>query len=156
MVKSYQAKMVSPTQDKYPDAGDIMSRPFVTINQDTEVFKAIDTLLRKQISGACVVDADGKLVGFLSEKDCLRLVAEVAYHDNRTGGPVTNYMSKKVLTVNIDVGLIQISELFTSNPFRKIPVMDGDKLVGVVRRRDVLRAIQSHEKKKNHSFSKAF
>ncbi|MCB1041669.1 MAG: CBS domain-containing protein [Acidobacteria bacterium] len=156
MVKSYQAKLRDPAQDKYPDAADIMSRSFTVLSQDTDIFTAMDVLLTHQISGACVVDEDGKLIGFISEKDCLKIITEAAYHENRAGGAVSNYMSTNVVTIDVSDGLNQIAGLFIANPFRKIPVLNQGRLVGVVRRRDALRAILDHEKKQNHSYEKHY
>lgn len=156
MVKSYQAKLRVPDNEKYPQAKDIMSRSIVTMPTDTDIFKAIDLLLSHQISGACVTDETGTLVGFISEKDCLKLIAELAYHENLSGGPVTNYMTRDVLTIDVDMGLVQIADIFATHPYRKLPVLEANRLVGAVRRRDALRAIQEHGKKRNHSFTKPF
>ncbi len=121
---------------------DIMTRRLVTFRPETNVLEAIDTLLKHKISGAPVVDEEGKLIGVLSEIDCMEtLIQDSYYHDTR--GSVSEYMSEKVTTVDAEMGIVDLAEFFVQKHFRRLPVIDHGKLVGQVSRRDVLRAIQA-------------
>jgi len=120
---------------------DYMSTRLLTFTPEMEVMNAVHQLVKSGHSGAPVVDASGKLVGMLSERDCLQ-IALVAAQDTCVAGPVSQYMSTNVETVTSDMSLAQLAGLFTNNrQFRRFPVVDNGKLVGQISRSDVLRAI---------------
>lgn len=122
-------------------ADDIMERDLITLRPEWDIFRAIETLLDRRISGAPVVDADGKLVGVLSEKDCLAILANDSYQA-LAGGVVEEYMTRAVTTIAPTMDIYSISGLFRQNHFRRVPVCDGGRLVGQVSRRDVLVGIR--------------
>lgn len=119
---------------------DIMATRLVTFAPDTNIHEAIRVLLDKRISGAPVVDADGVLVGVLSKKDCLKIVFSSQYHDD-WGGPVSDFMSTGVETLDADMDLVSAAQLFLASHFRRFPVLRDDRLVGQVSRYDILRAL---------------
>lgn len=119
---------------------DIMTSELVTFLPETNIHEAIHTLLDKRISGAPVVDGSGALVGVLSKKDCLKIVFSTAYHQDR-GGPVSEFMSTDVHTLDVDTKLIDVAEHFTKSNFRRFPVLQGGKLVGQVSRHDLLKSL---------------
>jgi len=120
---------------------DIMSRKLITFQVDTNVLSAIDSLLKYNISGAPVLDENGNLVGILSEIDTMATLIQSSYH-GEGGGKVKDYMSTNVVTVNPEMGIVDLAEYFLKKHFRRLPVMDRGKLVGLVSRKDVLLAIQ--------------
>ena len=94
------------------------------------------------LSGQVALDKDGKLVGMFSEKDCLS-VALVASQDTCIAGPVGQFMSTKVVTVDPEMTLMQLANMFVAQSFRRYPVLEQGKLVGQISRSDVMRAINS-------------
>ena len=82
-------------------AKDYMTANLVTLSPDTSVMEAIRILLDKGISGAPVVDKMGRLVGLLSEKDCMRVATHAGYY-GEAGGKVSEFMSPEVITVEGD------------------------------------------------------
>ena len=82
-----------------PVARDIMTKKILSLSPDMSIESAISILLKNQISGAPVVDEENRLVGMLSEKDCLRIFANGAYNV-LPGGVVSKYMSTTVETVS--------------------------------------------------------
>jgi CBS domain-containing protein len=119
---------------------DYMTTQLITFNPTTEVMAALNMLVKHGISGAPVVDKSGALVGMLSERDCLN-IAFIASQDSCVAGPVSQFMSTKVVTVDADTNLTQLASMFVSASYRRYPVMEGGKLVGQISRSDVLRAI---------------
>jgi CBS domain-containing protein len=120
---------------------DYMSTKLMTFAPEMEVMNAVHQLVKSGHSGAPVVDAQGRLVGMLSERDCLN-IAMVAAQDTCVAGPVSQYMSTKVETVTSGTSLAHLASLFVSNQhFRRYPVVDEGKLVGQISRSDVLRPI---------------
>ncbi|MCZ7590998.1 MAG: CBS domain-containing protein [Kiritimatiellae bacterium] len=118
---------------------EIMVRRLVTLRPNQPIRDAIDILLRSRISGAPVVDADGKLIGMLSEKDCLKVFVNDAFH-NTDPDHVEDYMSRTLTTIDPDADLFAAASMFLKNSFRRLPVVENGKLVGLITRRDVLDA----------------
>ena len=124
-------------------AEDVMTREVVTFTPQTDLYEAMSVLLSREYSGASVVDSAGILVGVLSEKDCLRVIAgEVV--ERLPEGRVGDYMSRDSVTVSPSTSLYDIVAIFLNRHVRRLPVVERDaRLVGQISRRDVLRAIES-------------
>jgi CBS domain-containing protein len=119
---------------------DIMTTRLVSFTPETDIHHAIHVLLDQRLSGAPVVDATGALVGMLSKKDCLKIVFSSSYHGDR-GGPVREYMSAPVHTLDADLDLVSAAQHFLDSHFRRFPVLSHGKLVGQVSRADLLKAL---------------
>ncbi len=119
---------------------DIMATRLVTFTPDTNIHEAIRILLDKRLSGAPVVDADGALVGVLSKKDCLKIVLSSRYHDDR-GGPVRDFMSEPVETLDAGQDLVSAAQHFLGSHFRRFPVIRNGRLVGQISRYDILKVL---------------
>jgi len=119
---------------------DIMVTKPVVFTSDTDLLDAVSTLVDRHITGAPVVDARGNLVGLLTERDFLRAALVAGYHGER-GGCVGDYMSRDVEAVNADDSLLDVATRFIEKKRRRYPVIEDNRVVGVVVRRDVLRAV---------------
>lgn len=122
--------------------GDIMATELVTFTPETSIHDAIHVLLERRISGAPVVDEAGKLVGVLSKKDCLKIVFSTSYHGDR-GGPVSEFMSEPVETLEPELDLVSAAQHFLESHFRRFPVLRDGRLVGQVSRCDILKALHA-------------
>jgi len=80
-------------------------------------------------------------VGIISQKDCLRTLANGVFH-NAPAGPVSEYMTEAVMSIGPDMDIFTVADLFLNNVYRRIPVVENDIVIGQISRRDVLRAIQ--------------
>jgi len=118
-----------------------VEKQLISFQPDTDIYSAIETLINRAISGAPVVDNKGNLVGVLSEKDCLRVLMEMGMHD-MPGGLVEEFMTKEVVTMDSTKTILDAVWLFRNSSFRRFPVVDGQKLIGLLTRRDVLRAVK--------------
>src|SRR6478672_3157366 len=118
-------------------AGAIMTSDLVTVRPDASVQEAIDVLLNQQISGLPVVEDDGRLVGVITE---FALLA-VAYDKRVKNHSVRHHMTRDVITVDVDDPISRIADLCIVHRVRRVPVMKDGRLVGVIARRDVLRAL---------------
>lgn len=137
---------------------DIMATGLLTLKPDMPIFQAIVLLLKNNLSGAPVLDDNGKLAGMLSEKDCLRVFANEAFFSETAGGPVSEYMTKDIQTIDADSEVFAAADVFFKNSFRKLPVLENGVLVGQLTRRDVLKAslrvVETSPKKKEWSDSR--
>jgi CBS-domain-containing membrane protein len=126
-----------------PTAADMMDRSELTITQELDIGTAMHEMLRAKLTGAPVVDAEGRLCGMLTEKDCLAALVRQAM-DGAPGASVRDYMTSPVESVTPETQLLDITRLFLNRPFRKLPVVDSDgRVLGQVSRRDILRSIDS-------------
>ncbi len=100
----------------------------------------VNLLVEQDISGVPVVDDDGVLVGILTERDCIRVALSAGYYDE-LGGAVRNFMSEPVETASPDDNLMDVANRFATSTYRRFPVVDDGRLVGLISRRDVLEAL---------------
>lgn len=127
-----------------------MTTKLITFTPDIDIREATRTLLKNNISGAPVVDKDGKLIGVLSERDCILLILDGEYNQVPTGsGTVEDYMSTNLKTIDADKTVLDAAYEFVNTPYRRFPVLDEGKLVGQISRRDILKAIDNITPKKN-------
>ena len=117
------------------NAKDIMTKDIITVSPTMSVKTLAMTLIKNQISGAPVAGKDGKIVGVVSEAD---IVA-------KRGKDVRSIMSKKVIRVTENTPVEQIAQLMTTHAIKRLPVMNGESIVGIVSRADIVSAIaQGH------------
>jgi CBS domain-containing protein len=141
-------------------AHQIMTQQVITVGADTTVVEAANTMLRHRVSALPVVDATGKLIGFISEGDFIRRV-EIGTERKRGrwlsflvgadrvaadfmhahGRKVGEIMTPDPLTVTEDTTLDQIVQIMESNNVKRLPVVRGSRLVGIVTRADFLAAV---------------
>lgn len=120
-------------------ASDIMTTNLVTLSPTMEVAKAIEILLKNRISGAPVVNDFGGFLGVFSEKSCIEFLLESAY-DQVAASDLMPFVDTSPATILPDSDLLVIAETFIKKESRRLPVLDGETLVGQVSRRDVMRA----------------
>ena len=121
-------------------ASDIMSDGVISVTPETHVMDVVKLLSAKRITGVPVVE-DGKLVGVISEKDTFKLILNGGFTQAPTG-KVKAVMSTKVATVKPTDDVFRIAQMFYDNNYRRLPVVDGDEVVGIISRRDILECIK--------------
>ncbi|HEY9879771.1 MAG TPA: CBS domain-containing protein [Leptolyngbyaceae cyanobacterium] len=119
-----------------PTARELMSSPVRTIRPDTTIEEAQRILLRYGHSGLSVVNEQDTLVGVISRRDL-----DLALHHGFSHAPVKGYMATNVKTIHPETTLPQIESLMVTYDIGRLPVLEGDALVGVVTRTDVLRQL---------------
>jgi CBS domain-containing protein len=127
-----------------------MATSLITFRPEMSIFEAIRILLNKQISGGPVIDGEGRVIGVLSEHDCLRILSSDEFYagQQEEAGLVRDFMTEAGRTITPEMGVYAIAHYFLTTPIRRLPVVDHGKLVGQVSRRDVLRAIDDLAKKR--------
>ena len=142
-------------------AKDIMTTPVVTITPDTTVRQVAALLLERGFSGLPVVDK-GRVVGIVSEGDLLRR-HEIGSDRRRPAGPwwkamfqglsdpaeyvrshavrAADVMSTRVISVTEDTALAKVAALFEKRRIKRLPVLRGERLVGLVTRANLVRAL---------------
>jgi CBS domain-containing protein len=115
----------------------------VTFKPDQPIQDVIATIITKKIAGAPVLDDQHHLVGMISEKDCLRLIVDQAYHNlPAETRKVSDYMTPKVQTLSPTTTIVEAAMEFLNSPIRRFPIVENDRLIGQVSRRHILKAAQ--------------
>lgn len=120
-------------------ARDFMVKKLVTLRPEMDVIDAVQRLLKNRISGAPVVDADGKFVGVFSEKCAMQVLLDAAY-EQLPSNEIRLFMDTDAQTIEPDTQLLSIAQVFLLTSYRRLPVLEDGRLVGQVSRRDVMRA----------------
>ena len=141
-------------------AHQIMTRSVITIGPDATILEAANVMLQHHVSGLPVLDAAGKLVGIVSEGDFIRR-SEIATQRKRGrwlkvllgdsavdyvhehGRRVGDVMTCDPITVTEDASLEEIVDAMETNGVKRLPVMRGERLVGLVSRANLMHAVAS-------------
>lgn len=126
-------------------ARDIMTGPGIIVRPDMCVFDAIPILIKNNVTGCPVTTPEHELLGILSELDCMKVLASDAFYEDDYGKSdtvVSRYMTTDVLTIDPEMGIFRIANIFFSNALRRIPVIEEGRLIGQVTRGDVLKGVQ--------------
>lgn len=139
---------------------DVMVSPVVTVSEDATVAEAVNLFVEKWLSGVPVVDRQGKLAGILTDGDLVRALAAtgIGYASAFRQGeeapelqeeveervfrlalqPVGQLMTRQVVTIHPDAPLAEAAALMDRYRIKKLPVVEGDTLVGIVARSDIV------------------
>ena len=113
---------------------DIMSKPVIHVHGDTPIADLAELLSQKKISAVPITDDGGAVVGLVSEFD---LIA-------RQGKVARDIMSPGVISVSEDADVEDVRFLLIERRIRRVPVMNGTALVGIVSRSDIVRLMALH------------
>jgi CBS domain-containing protein len=148
------------------NASDVMVTNVITISVDASIGEAASILLNNHISGAPVVNEKGELVGIVSEGDLMRrpeigtsrrhswwleLISSdqsqafeyVKSHSRK----VSDVMTRDAITAKSDAPLGDIAAMLERNRIKRVPILEGNKIVGIVSRANILQALASATKK---------
>ena len=115
---------------------DVMTTELITVEPSTSVAAAV-TVMGMQRVGAVLAIENGRLEGIFTERD---LVRAMSYDVAAASQPVAHWMTRNPITVGPDASVEQALEVMLNGHFRHLPVMEGERLVGVVSIRDLSRA----------------
>lgn len=143
---------------------DIMTKDVISISQTKLVQDAADLMTEKDISALPIVDDNSNLVGIITESDFVGKAVEIPhalanikqlFGQNFSGGnveeicakakhkPLSEVMSTGIRTVTSDQTVTDVVNLMIEKDLKRIPVVEGKKLVGIVTRKDLMRAFSS-------------
>ncbi|MBT3293787.1 MAG: CBS domain-containing protein [Verrucomicrobia bacterium] len=114
-----------------------MTKDVLTVSEDTPIYVAMQLLVADHVTGLPVVDREGTLVGIVTEKDMLTLL------NNDRIGHVTagDLMTRDVVSFLESDDLAEINKCLKEKSFRRVPILSDGKLVGIVSRSDIMKAI---------------
>lgn len=144
-------------------ARDIMTKDVTSVSKETPVKDAVRLMVEQRISGLPVLDGNDQVVGMVTESDLLvrakdlnipaflPILGGYIYMENpakldseirkATATTVEEIMTRKVHSVSVDSSLNEVATVMAKNEVNRIPVMENNKMVGIITRGDVVRAI---------------
>lgn len=141
---------------------EVMKTSLITVKPGDTYGDVARLLNAHKISGVLVVDQSGKLVGVVSEKDLFRILYPLykSYYENpeiyqdseereekvqeTLGHRVENFMSRNLVTVSPEMPIMEAGSIMLAKKVHRLPVVAGDRLVGIVTRKDIYSAVINH------------
>lgn len=110
------------------------------IQVTSNIRDAVESMLRNKVIGAPVVDSEHKLVGYVSEQDCMKEMLNNTFYCEEPPN-ITTVMSTAVLSATPDTSILEIAEKMLDRLPKNYPVIRDGKLIGIINRSHVLRAL---------------
>jgi CBS domain-containing protein len=131
-----RASATRSTKEVTPETkvGEIMIRHVITTHPETSVTDVVQILAKNRITGLPVVTEDNELLGVVSESDII----------GKPGDTVAEIMTNGAYTVSPDTPLAEAAEILLRRRVRRLPVVEGDKLVGLLSRSDLILFFAHH------------
>ena len=123
-------------------AREIMQSPVIAATPQASLRDLAVRLVTEEFSGMPVAAPDGRVVGVITEADIIRALIDGKRLENLTAGEV---MSGPAVTVDVETPLEEIMKSLQEHKIVRVPVTDDGKLVGIIARRDVIRAVLEPE-----------
>ena len=121
---------------------DYMLKNPIKVKPDDNIYEAMKIISDNKISGLCVVEDDDRLVGVLSEVDCLRAVLAAVYNED-SFGPVRDYMtSDNLIVAHPSEDIVNVAQDMLRQNKRRRPVVEDGKLIGQITIRQLLKAVR--------------
>lgn len=119
-------------------AKEVMNPSVITVSKDEDIHEAIRMMILNNITGLPATNEDGTIAGVITEKDVLALL----YNVEDKPGAVKDFMTTEVVCVDQEDDLDKVVETLQANYFRRVPVLDKGRLVGIISRRDIIKHIR--------------
>jgi PAS domain S-box-containing protein len=129
------------TSRAWLEAADVMSKEVTTISPDETVLSAAKRMCEDNISCIIVVD-NARVAGILTETDLLKGIA--AGDGDFDKMPITRIMSRPVESISPDLSVLEAGKIAEAKHIKRLPVLDGDQLVGIITQTDLIRVLTSY------------
>jgi|TARA_B110000116_G_C16742296_1_gene539172 CBS domain-containing protein len=140
-IKSFQGERETNKKVEQPTVlvKDIMTTNLVLFTVEQSIHEVMNSFIKNKISGGPVVDDRGKLIGVISEADCMKEVSDSRYFNMPIlDKSVGHFMTKEVETLPASMTLFDAASRFHETSRRRFPVLDNNKLVGQISRKDIV------------------
>ena len=119
---------------------DVMRRDVITIDPDASILDSMRKMVNERITSLIVEKPTDKSVyGIITRKDIVNKV--IAYNKDLKTTKVSEVMSEPILTISPDLSIETVARLMAKTDIRRFPVMEGNKLIGLISNSDILKAI---------------
>ncbi|MCR9151908.1 MAG: CBS domain-containing protein [Rhodobacteraceae bacterium] len=118
----------------------VMRAEFLTLRPEMPIREAVAALTRSDAAAAPVLDETGAILGMMTHRDCFRSVLAASYY-HQWSGTVADHMTPGAAVLEADTDFVTAAEAFLDQPYRSYPVVRDGRLVGLLHRGDLLRAL---------------
>ena len=142
-IKSFQAarQKLIPKWKKSLLVRDYMTRDLISFSPQQSILEVMRILIRNKISGGPVLDEMSRLIGIISEADCIKYLSESKYFNQPFfDRKVSESMSENPDTIEADKTIFDVATVFHKTNRRRLPVLEQGRLVGQISRQDVVKA----------------
>ena len=140
-IKSFQGQREtrSKSSNKTLLVANIMTRDIVVFTKNQSIHEVMQKFIKYRISGGPVVDQAGKLIGVISEADCMKEISDSRYFNM----PILDKTVAHFMTTNVDIieaskTIFEAASRFFTTSRRRFPVLDKNQLVGQISRKDIV------------------
>lgn len=123
---------------------DYMQPAPLAFEQNTNLLQVVDKLLAGKVTGAPVINAERQVIGFVSERDCIKEILHGAFYCEEPA-IVARVMQTEVISFAPSDSIVEIAEIMLQHLPKNYPVVEGGKLVGLITRSDVLAALLDND-----------
>ena len=140
-IKSFQGQRETRSRksNKTLLVADVMTRDLIVFTKDQSIHEVMQKFIKYRISGGPVVDQAGKLIGVISEADCMKEISDSRYFNM----PILDKTVAHFMTTNVDIieaskTIFEAASRFFKTSRRRFPVLDKNQLVGQISRKDIV------------------
>jgi len=123
-------------------AGQIMQKPVLATTMRASARDVAAQLVRNEFSGMPVAERDGTLMGVVTEADILRVLGEGKALETLTAADI---MTEKPATVDLEAPIREVIQILQEHRILRVPVTERGRLVGIISRSDIIRAVLEPE-----------
>lgn len=141
-IKNFQGKQAGDVniEAEKITVRDCMSQSMILFKKEQSIIEVVETLIKFRVSGGPVVDDQKRVIGVISEGDCIKQISESRYYNMpMEDTSVEKYMSREVESISPDINLFDAANLFLRSKRRRFPVIENNKIIGIVSQKDILR-----------------
>lgn len=141
-IKSFQGARTPQSKENMPlKVSDYMTTNLITFTPNQSIESVMQALIKHRISGGPVVDANKKLIGIISEGDCIKQISESRYYNMpMQDQTIEKHMAKNVDTIDGNMNIFDAASKFLATKRRRFPIVENGKLVGQISQKDILKA----------------
>lgn len=117
--------------------GEMMARDVLSVAPEDTIGEAAQKMVDRGVGAAVVLDY-GRLIGIFTERDLMRAVADRVHSSEAR---VREWMTPEPITISVETSAEEAAQMMLDNGFRHLPVVEGERAVGIVSIRDVARLV---------------
>ncbi|MFO7703420.1 CBS domain-containing protein [Psychroflexus maritimus] len=140
-IKSFEGKRAAIiTEVDQIRVRDCMNTAMILFYEEMSLLEAMEIMIQKKVSGGPVLNEEKKLVGIISEGDCVKQISDSRYYNMPMADvKIKHKMSTAIETIHPDENIFDIANKFLTLKRRRFPVVENNQLLGLVSQKDMLR-----------------
>lgn len=140
-IKSFEGKRAAATTEvDQIRVRDCMNTSMILFYEEMSLLEAMEIMIQKKVSGGPVLNEEKKLVGIISEGDCVKQISDSRYYNMPMADvKIKHKMSTAIESIHPDENIFDVANKFLTLKRRRFPVVENNQLLGLVSQKDMLR-----------------